>query len=154
VAFRLPSANTTLSLYNGYIPGIFLDVHVISLLQSRVDYSSDGPRCLRQPSLRQSPSSHSPKTFRPSLVSTGASPVHLHDIFGQTTEDHHVLRSSFASTHAPLGLRVPSAPRPKVVSPTYSSTISLCILLIHNNRIFGKKVALVSLLLSLYIIYA
>ena len=121
MAFRLPSANTTLSLYNGYIPGIFLDVHVISLLQSRVDYSSDGPRCLRQPSSRQPTLSYSPKTFFPSLDSTSASPVHPHCVFGQTTEDHHILRSSFASLHVPLGPHIPSASSLRVFRrPTYS----------------------------------
>jgi len=62
MAFRLPNVITTLCLYNGHIPRIFLDVHVISLLQSWVDYSSDGPRCLRRSSSRRPSSSRTSET--------------------------------------------------------------------------------------------
>jgi len=88
-----------------------------------VDYSLDGPRCLMQPSSLQTPSSYSPKTLHPLLSSIGASKTHPCCVFGQTTEDLHVLRSSLASTREPLGLRVPSVSRPKVVSPTVAPRI-------------------------------
>ena len=70
------------------------------------------------PSSRKSASSYSPKTIRPSLGSSGTSLPRPHSIFGELTEDLHVLRSSFTLLRSPLGVRVPSTSRPKVVSPT------------------------------------
>ena len=101
-------------LYSRNIPGHTrnFSITVASGLQLRWALLSQAP------SSRKSASLYSPKTIRPSLASSGTSPPRPHSIFGELTEDLHVLRSSFALLRSPLGVRVPSTSRPKVVSPT------------------------------------
>ena len=58
------------------------------------------------------------------LDSSSASLVYPHSAFGQTTKGHQILRSSFASRHAPLNLRVPSASSTRFSRrPTCSSPV-------------------------------
>ena len=136
-----------------------------------MDYSSDGLCCFRQPSSRQSPSPRSPKTFLPSLDSTNTSPVRPRGAFGQTTERppypslivrfnaRAALSSlvfgfqaegqtktiiSLASNHTCL--RVPSATRPKVVSPTsglcaplkYKISVPIVTIIVNNTATWPK----------------
>jgi len=44
VALHLPRTFTLLHPYNGHIPGIFLDVHVISLIQAQCATAQTGPQ--------------------------------------------------------------------------------------------------------------
>jgi len=77
------------------------------LKTSLVRYSSDGPRCFRQPSSRRSSSSCSSWTFLPP-------PTGLHAILGWLDEGSGVLRSLSASMLALSRLRMSSASVPKI----------------------------------------
>jgi len=122
--FHLLSTITPLHPYNGHIPRIFLDVHVISRIQSWVRYSSDGPRCSRQPSSRRSFSSRSAKTFL-------LPPTWLHAIFRRPVEGPGILRSFFASMLVMSRLRVSSASGPKVSEDRHPLRSSLALAPAH-----------------------